>query len=112
MSVCKFPLSFVDLVQLGKEFFVIRNSFLVLLGKAHDSLLVNDKDRSFGVTFGSQAIIQGANRSMGMKIGQHREVDAPHLLGKGFMRKDRVNADAQNLSVLRLEAFSVRFEVR
>jgi len=51
-----------------------------------------------------------ADRTVRPEIRKHREIDSTHLFGKGFVRKRRVNAYAQDLSIAGLEFFSIFFE--
>ncbi len=44
------------------------------------------------------------------EIRQHREIDAAHFLGKYFVRENRINAYAQDLSVTGFEFPSIFFE--
>jgi hypothetical protein len=46
-----------------------------------------------------------------IEIRQHRKSDAADLLGEGLVRENRIHADAQDLSVSRLELLAVGFEV-
>jgi hypothetical protein len=51
-----------------------------------------------------------AHCAMRPEVRQHREVDAPHSFGKYFVRKNRIDTYAQNLSVAGFEFLAVFFE--
>ena len=101
----------IDLVELGKQLRVLRNSLVVFFGELNRSLFVDDKDSPLRHPLRPQTIILGADSAVRPKVGQHGKIDAAHLLGKSFVGKRRVNAYAQHLSVSGLEFFAVLFEV-
>ena len=102
----------LNFVQLRQQFFVIGNSFLVLFAIANHALFIDDENRPLGEPFGPETVVQGTDRPVRIEICEHGEVDPAHLLGKSLVRKNRVNAYAQHLSVPGLEVFAVGLEVR
>jgi hypothetical protein len=52
----------------------------------------------------------GADRAMRPEIRQHWEIDATHPFGKYLVRKNRINAYAQDLSVAAFEFLAISFE--
>ena len=44
------------------------------------------------------------------KVRQHGKIDTAHSFGKYFMRENRVNADAQHLSIPGFEFLAIFFE--
>jgi hypothetical protein len=51
-----------------------------------------------------------ADRAMRPEIRQHWEVDATHPFGKYLVRKNGINAYAQDLSIAGFEFLAVSFE--
>ena len=108
IGICS--LTLVDLVQLGKQFRILRNALVVLLGKPNHALLVDNEDGAFGISLWPQAVIHGADGAVRPKIRQHRKIDPAHLLGKRFVGKRRIDAYAQDLSITGFEFFAIPFE--
>jgi hypothetical protein len=83
----EFGLSLVYFVQFRQEFRVFRDALVVFFRETDDTLLVDDEHSALGKALRSQAVIETADTAVGIKIGQHGEIDAAHLLRKGFVRK-------------------------
>lgn len=102
--------SFVDFVELIKQIRIFRNALVVLLGESNCPLFVDNEDRALRHPLRSQTIILRAHCAMRPEVRQHREVDAPHSFGKYFVRKNRIDTYAQNLSVAGFEFLAIFFE--
>lgn len=102
--------SFVDFVELIKQIRIFRNALVVLLGESNCPLFVDNEDRALRHPLRSQTIILRAHCAMRPEVRQHREVDATHSFGKYFVRKNRIDTYAQNLSVAGFEFLAVFFE--
>lgn len=103
-------LALVNLIQLGKQLGILRDPFIVFFGKPDHALLVDNEYRPLWHTLRPQTIILHANCAVRPKVREHRKPDSTHLFGKGFVRKRRVHAYAQNLSISGFEFFAILFE--
>ena len=100
----------IDFVELIKQLRIFGNSLVVLSGKLNRPLFVDNEDRTLGHPLRAQTIVLDADRAMRPEIRQHWEVDATHPFGKYLVRKNGINAYAQDLSVAGFEFLAVSFE--
>ena len=100
----------VDLVQLRQQLLVFRDALFIFLPETDYPLLIDDEDRPFGIPLWSQTVIHAAYGAVRIKIGEHGKVDASHLFSKRLVRKRRIHAYAQNLSVPRFEVLALGLE--
>jgi hypothetical protein len=103
-------LALIDFVELIKQIRIFWNSLIVFSGESNRPLFVDNEERAFRHPLRPQTIVSDADRAMRPEIRQHWEVDATHPFGKYLVRKNRINAYAQDLSVAAFEFLAISFE--